>query len=802
MFVPYSWLKDYVNISSTPEQLADCLTTAGIEVERVFSLSNDNQGVFTVKVLSVDKHPSSDKLYICIVNTGHAVKTIITAATNVVTGAVVPAALPGAVLANGKVIASAEFKGIVSEGMLCSASELGLSSELLSQSEREGILILPEDTAVGIDIKDILALSDSILELSLTPNRSDCLSLINVARDVAAIQDLKPILSVPSYSSSSLKSSEMIDISILNTNLCSRYIGKVITEVKVGSSPLWLQNRLRTAGVRPINNIVDITNFVMLEYGQPMHAFDYDLLQGKKIVVRNATVDEKIITLDGVERTLDCDTLVIADADKAISIAGIMGGADTEVTLDTKTVLFESACFENSSIRKNSRKLGLRSESSLRFEKGIDVVTVSNAMERAAELIEKIACGKPTSDKVDVFPGSYQPVVVEITTDEVNSLLGTALSDDTIEKTFSRLQFVVEKDNGKYKVNVPSYRQDITRMVDLVEEVARLYGYNNIPTTLPIGQISQVTKPKSQLIEEAVVNSLTACGLYEVINYSFINPEWFDKIALPKGDILRNVIKVQNPLNEDQSVMRTTIVPGILETVQRNLARRNKDICVFELGKVFIPPLNPLAEERLNLTVVMIGKPEDAWHTKYEAYSFYDLKGIIDELFKSLRLQVTYKSDDSIKHCHPGRTATIEINNEKFGYIGEIHPDVAEKYDFPGRGYICELDIEKLIELVSFDMVYKQLPKYPPVTRDLALLVPKEVTADEVLQVIKDNGGLLLHKVSLFDVYEGEQITKGFKNLAFALIYQSNAKTLTEEDISPIQSTILEKLQNLNISLR
>ena len=802
MLVPYSWLKDYVNISSTPEQLADCLTTAGIEVERIFCLNNDTSGIYTVKIISVDKHPSADKLFICVVNTGHAVKTIITAATNVVAGAIVPAALPGAVLANGQVITSAELKGIVSEGMFCSSAEIGLGSELLSISEREGILILPPDTEVGKDIKDILALSDPILELSLTPNRSDCLSLINVARDVAAIQDIQPEIATPVYNSSKLNSSEMIDISITNTDLCLRYIGKVITEVKVGASPLWMQNRLRTAGVRPINNIVDISNFVMLEYGQPMHAFDYDLLQGKKIIVRNASLGEKIVTLDGVERALDVDTLVIADADKAVAIAGIMGGATTEVSADTRTVLFESACFENTSIRKNSRKLNLRSESSLRFEKGIDVATVSKAMERVAQLIEIIGCGVPATGSTDVFPGSYQPVVVDITTKQVNDLLGTDLADDFIEKTFSRLQFDVQKDNDKYLVTIPSYRQDITRMVDLVEEVARLYGYNNIPTTLPIGQTTQVIKSKSQLVEEVIVNSLTASGLYEVITYSFINPEWFDKIALPKNDILRDVIKVQNPLNEDHSVMRTTIVPGILETVQRNFARRNKNVCFFEIGKVFFPPLNPLAEERVHLAIVMSGKPEDNWNTKYEAYSFYDLKGIIDELFKDLHLQVLYINESAINHCHPGRTASIAINNEICGYIGEIHPDVAEKYDFPSRGYVCELDIEKLINYISFDKVYQQLPKYPPVTRDLALVVPKEISADEVLQVIKASGGDLLHQVSLFDVYEGEQITKGYKNLAFALLYQSNFKTLSEEDILPIQSAILEKLQNLKIYLR
>lgn len=802
MRVPYSWLKEYVDISLTPAELANELTDAGIEVESIFTLSKGVQGVFTAKVISVNQHPSSERLNVCIVDTGKAVKTIVTAATNVISDAIVAVALTGAVLADGKEITSAQFKGIVSEGMLCSAQELGIGSELLSPQEREGVLLLPQITPLGEDINSILALNDPILELSLTPNRADCLSIRNVAREVSADLGISFKNKIPSVKGNEISSNDSIKIEILNNQLCPRYIGKIVSNIKIAPSPLWLQNRLRTAGVRPINNIVDITNYIMLEYGQPMHAFDYDLLKGKKIFVRNAFEGEKITTLDDIERELDTETLVIADAERAVAIAGIMGGADTEISSTSKSVLLESAVFEGSSIRKNSRKLGLRSEASHRFEKGLDIVAVEEAIERAAELIEALACGEPSKDNVDVFPAGFNPIEVIITLEDVNSLLGTNIGSEIVEKTFSRLQFSFQKHDEKYVVKIPSYRRDITGMVDLVEEVARLYGYNNIPTTLPIGQTTQVNKTEDQIIEEIIVGTLTACGLNEVITYSFINQLWFDKLALTPEDPLRNTIKIQNPLNEDQGVMRTTIVPSLLETVQRNFDRRNTVLNIFEIGKVYIQPMNPLPEERMHLAMFIGGVAEGDWHNKNKAYNFYDLKGIVEELFAKLGASVEYKPTADIPFCHPGRTAEIFIDGQMCGFIGEVHPNTAEKYDFPVRGYICELDVEMLKVYSSLVKVYKALPKYPSVARDLALIVPENVCADEIVKIISEQGGELLQKVNLFDVYSGEQIASGFKSLAYSLIYQSNLKTLTDEEIQVVQERIINALQKFNIFLR
>lgn len=802
MLVPYSWLKDYIDINISPAELADKLTDAGIEVENYYTVSEGIKNIVSGKVISINTHPSSERLFVCVVDTGKAIKTIVTAATNVTADAVVPVALSGSVLAEGKEITSANFQGVVSEGMLCSAQELGVGAELLTAQEREGIFILPEGTPIGEDINKILNLDDTVMELSLTPNRADCLSIINVAREVAADLEIPCHVNKPQFNGGEASTAQSISIDIANSELCSRYIGKVVTDVKVGSSPLWLQNRLRAAGIRPINNIVDVTNYIMLEYGQPMHAFDYDLLSGKRIIVRSAEEGEVITTLDDVRRTLDSETLVIADAEKAVAIAGIMGGADTEVTLTTQNILLESAYFEGSSIRKNSRKLGLRSESSHRFEKGIDLVAAEEAMNRAAQLIEEMAAGKPAKDSVDVFPSGYKPVEVAISLEQVNSLLGTNLSDKIVENTFSRLQFTWEKQGSNYLVQIPSYRRDITRMVDLVEEVARLYGYNNIPTTLPIGQTTQVQKTQKQIVEEIIIETLTACGLNEVITYSFINPQWLDKLNIPENDILRNTIEVQNPLNEDQKIMRTTIIPGLMETVQRNFSRRNTVISFFEMGRVFLPPMNPLPEEKSHLVIFMGGTPEGNWKNKQNAYDFYDVKGVVEELLNRLNINAKFNSSQEIAFCHPGRTAKIYLNDIACGYIGEVHPEVSERYDFSCKGYVCELDVDMLISAVNLDIIYKPLPKYPAVTRDLALLVPVDVTADIISQTIAENGGELLQKFSLFDVYSGEQITTGYKSMAYSLTYQSNIKTLTDEEIAEIQERILVALKKLNIALR
>lgn len=798
MNISFKWLKDYIDIDITPEELAEKLTSRGIAVEKVEYLNKGITKVVVAKVLEAKKHPDADKLNLCKVTTnGEDEIQVVCGAKNVRTGLTVAFAMVGATLPEGVKIKKAKLRGIESFGMICSAKELGMNEDTLTPDQKQGILELDESIPLGTDIVNVLHLDDCVLELDLTPNRSDCLSVINVAREAVGI--VGKDLQMPSCKVNEIdKSIEgLIDIDVLDTDLCPRYTARIIENVKIGPSPLWLRHKLVCAGVRPINNIVDITNFVMLEMGQPLHAFDYDSLDEKKIIVRKANKDEKIVSLDGVERSLEEDMLLISDSKKGIAIAGVMGGENTEVEDGTTTVLLESAYFNPHTVRRTSTRLGLRSESSIRFEKGINIETVNMALDRAAELMEQLAEGKVLKGYIDKYADVKERTHVKLRLAKVNKVLGTDLTDSQIKDILESLNFVIlDKDDTSVTFEVPPYRPDVTIEEDLIEEVVRCFGYDNIPVTLPYGNTNPGGKTEDQKFRDNIIDSLVDLGLHEVINFSFINNDNFDKLLLAEEDERREVVKIMNPLSEEQGVMRTTILPSLLNTIKRNVNRRNEDLGLFELGKVYYPKGFPkesdLPVEEWVLGIALRGKLTSDWQDKGEEVDFYYLKGIVDYLFEKLNIgTVTYEACTNNNSFHPGRCANVFVNDVFVGVIGEIHPQVCENYDLPIKNYVAEINVEKLLKMNRNTIVFKSLPKYPATTRDLAVVLKEDVPASKITEEIKAQGGELLRDVTLFDVYQGDQILEGNKSLAFSLVFQASDRTLVDEEIN----TIYEKIQ-------
>lgn len=800
MQVSYNWLKEYVEIEESAEKLAEIMTRAGVAVEHVIPTNKGVSGVIAALVL--DKTPVPDThLNLCHVTTdGENSIQVVCGAPNVAAGQKIPFATVGATLPGDVKIKKAKLRGIESNGMICSAKELGIEPEQIPPEQKEGILVLPEDTVLGTPITEILGLDDFILELDLTPNRSDCLSVLNIAKEIGALLGKEVHLPQPEYDADGDNIADLMSVVIDAPELCHRYAGKMIRGVKIQPSPFWLQHRLQCAGMRPINNVVDVTNYVMMEYGQPLHAFDYHELADHRIQVRTAAADEKIVTLDSQERQLTDEMLLICDGARAVAVAGVMGGENTEVTDHTVDVFIESAYFQPTSVRRTSTKLGLRSEASIRFEKGINMETVLTAAERAAQLMQLTGGGVVVGGEIDNYPTKHEPVTIQLQLEKVNGLLGTEISDETIKEILTSLQFRILQDDGaSIVVEVPGYRPDCSIPEDLIEEVARVYGYDAIPQTLPYGTSGRGTLTPAQKMRDTIVNKMAGLGLCEVMNYSFINKNNDEKLGYPEGDIRRNSVPILNPLSEEQGHMRTSIVPGLMKTILFNHNRSNDDIAIFELGKVYLLEgvLKPdtLANEKWTLGIAMKGKSLQTWRQSGIQYDFYYLKGVIEELMEELKFtDVEYLpcKDNSI--YHPGRAAYLYINGQKAGVFGELHPAIADNYGVTDRVYVAELDVDVLVAVGTGTIQVKPLPKFPASTRDMAVVVAETVAASDLEKAIRNAGCVLLSDVKIFDVYQGGQIANGYKSIAFALTFQAD-RTLTVEEVSAEYDKIFAALE-------
>lgn len=800
MRASFKWLQDYVEINETPEKLADKLTMAGISVAAVESLGQNITGVVTGKVLEIGPHPDADKLSVCKVDVGTELLTIVTGATNVRPGAIVPVATVGALLPNGMSIQPTTLRGIVSYGMLCSTEELNIDSKLVSPEARKGIYLLPADTAVGIDIRPALGLDDVVLEFEITANRADCFSVIGIAREIAALTGAalkKPMLALKEAGAE--KANSLTNIRIDDSSLCPRFAARILTDIRVGPSPSWLQQRLQAAGMRPINNVVDVTNFVMLELGQPMHAYDYNLLARHSLVVRKANPGEKLTTLDGIKRELAPDMLVIADAVQAVGIAGVMGGLATEVTANTHNVLLEAAAFNGVSIRRTSRALGLRSEASGRFERGVDTAAIIMALDRAAKLLEDMGACKVCPGIVDVYPDMQLPKQIVFTAAQINNHLGTAIPGSTMKSILSRLGFSLDAGEDKITATVPSWRGDVTLPADISEEIVRIYGYNNVPSTTPAGTMAQGKQSHSQNIVDKIKEVLTGCGFAEIVSLSFTHPGAFDKLNIPAASPLRSAIEVLNPITDDFPILRTTLLGGVMDTIVRNLARKNEDLTIYEIGAVYLPaqlPLRQLPQEPLMLCGAMLGKRHGlAWNQTRDMIDFYDAKGTVEAVLAGLRIDGCQVEAALNPSLHPGKTAIIKKDGDVLGYVGEVHPEVLNAYEISRKVYLFELSVEALIQHAVTTPGYQALPKFPAITRDLALVLPETTPAGAVTEAIMDKGGPLLSTVQLFDVYTGQQVAAGSRSLAFSLTFRAHDRTLTDAEIDEYYQNTIEYLE-------
>jgi phenylalanyl-tRNA synthetase beta chain len=802
MLVQMHWLKDYVDVPWSAYELAERLTASGSEVERIQRFGADVSGVVAGRIQDVRKHPHADKLVVCDVNIGDRMITVVTGAPNVAVGQVVPVALPGASLVGfDKPLEAGEIRGVESYGMLCAEDELGVGED------HEGIMILPDDTPVGSDLTQLMQLGDAVIEFEIYPNRPDCLSIIGIAREVAALTQGELRIPQPAIAEVGAPADQIAKVIVEAPDLCPRYCARVIRDVKIGPSPLWMQQRLRAAGMRPINNVVDITNYVMLELGQPLHAFDLSLLREQTIIVRRARDGECMRTLDGEERRLDPDMLVIADKEQPVAIAGVMGGENSEITPNTVDLLLESACFDPITVRKTSRRLGLRTEASARFEKGLDPHLPLLAANRAAELLARFCAGKVAPGVIDVHQELPQQRVITIRPERVNQLLGTQLAVDEMIQCLESLGCRVEATESSeagLSVAVPHHRRDIEREVDLIEEVGRIYGFDNIPATLPQGTATRGGESRESLLVAKVRNACVAAGLHETITYSFTSPRHFDLMRFPADDARRRAINLANPLSPELSVMRTTLLPNLIDGVSRNVTHQVMNVHLFEIGAIFIPkqwPITEQPEERRTLGVALLGTVPQAQGLNAQVCDFFTLKGILEQVGRALNLQFRVEHGNH-PSLHPGRTGAIWLEQKEVGVLGEVHPLVMEAYDLPGRAYLMELDLDAVLPAAGKQPVYESLPKYPASTRDLALLVPLNVSAAEVEEQMRKHAGDYLESMELFDVYQGKQVPAGYRSLAYSLTYRAGDRTLTDAEINSSIKLIAEALAAQQIQLR
>ncbi|MCM3587596.1 phenylalanine--tRNA ligase subunit beta [Mesobacillus maritimus] len=795
MLVSYKWLQEYVDLSGvSAEELGEKITKSGIEVEGVETLNEGLRGVVVGHVLECEKHPNAEKLNKTLVDIGAEEPVqIICGAPNVAKGQKVAVATVGAVLPGNFKIKKAKLRGEVSNGMICSLQELGIEAKLVAKEYSEGIFVFPEDTEVGQDALALLGRDDQILELGLTPNRADCLSMLGVGYEVGAILGKDVKLPEPAPTTASEKAADYIKVNVEAKEDNPLYVAKVIKNVKIGPSPLWMQSRLMAAGIRPHNNVVDITNYILLEYGQPLHAFDYDLLGSKEILVRRAKQGEEITTLDDAKRTLSEDHLVITNGTDPVALAGVMGGANSEVNADTTTVLLESAYFTGPVIRKSSKDHGLRSEASARYEKGVDPERVHPAAERAAELMAKYAGGEVLEGSVVADTLSVEPAVVSVTLEKINRVIGAEVSMQQVEDIFAKLKFESTVDNDTITVTVPTRRGDITIEEDLIEEVARLYGYDNVPKTLPIGASTPGKLSEYQQKRRLVRRFLEGAGLYQAVTYSLTSKDKATQYALEK----RDPVELAMPMSEDRSLLRLSIVPQLLEVLKYNLARQTDSMAVYETGAVFLKQDGedlPLEEEHLAAAVTGLWENHQ-WQGEKKPVDFYVVKGILEGMFAKLGLEDKIAFAAAEKDgMHPGRTAEVSLNGEVIGFVGQVHPTVQKDLDLK-ETYVFELNLKAVLEAGTEPLQYQAIPRYPSITRDIALVVDKNKTAAELQNIIVEVGGKLLKDVYVFDLYEGERMEEGKKSIAFSLKYFDPEKTLTDEDIAKTHEKVLKAVE-------
>lgn len=785
------WLKDYVDIGDiSMRDFSEAMSMSGSKVEGWTTEFEDVKNVVVGKILSVEPHPDSDHLVICQLDVGQQEPVqIVTGASNVHVGDMVPAALHKSQLPNGVKITKGKLRGVMSNGMMCSIAELNLTKGDFPYAAEDGIFLLQEDCQVGQDIASAIGCNDTCVEFEITPNRPDCLSVLGLAREAAVTFGKELKMHTPQVKGCGGDIHDYLSVEVRNPQLCPRYTAKVVKNVKIGPSPRWMRERLRASGVRPIDNIVDITNYVMLEYGQPMHAFDIEYVKDHKIIVRNAVSGETIQTLDGVDRTLSEDMLVIADSEKASAVAGVMGGEHSGINENTHTVVFESACFKGSSVRITAKKLGMRTESSGRFEKGLDAQNCLPAVMRACELVELLGAGEVVDGVIDVDNTNYQPTRIHLDADWTNRFLGTDIPKEQMVKILTDLQFQMEGD----EIIVPSFRSDVEHKADIAEEIARFYGYNNIPTTIAKGS-PEGGYNEYQKFERVVNQNMLAQGIYEIMTYSFVSPKQYDKIRLPKDDPKRQSVVIRNPLGEDTSIMRTNAIPSMMDILSKNYNNRNGAVSLYEIGNEYIPVEGELLPDEVpNLVLGMYGDDKD----------FFTLKGVVENLLDTLAIReydVDAKSDDPT--FHPGRCAVLSKDGEEFGIIGEVHPLVCANYGINTRVYVGKLKLRKLFAMMDTQRSYVPMPKFPASTRDLALLCDDALPVMTMEKAIKAAAGKILEKIELFDVYKGSQIAQGKKSVAFNISMRASDRTLTDEEVNGAMSKILKALEELGAQIR
>jgi phenylalanyl-tRNA synthetase beta chain len=800
-----SWIKAYVpDLDVTAQEYTDAMTLSGTKVEGFEETDADLEKIVIGQIAKIEKHPDADKLVVCQVNVGSGQIQIVTGAPNVYEGAKVPVVLDGGRVAGGHEpgqrveggiqIKKGKLRGIESDGMMCSIEELGSNRDMYPESPEYGIYIFPEDVEVGADAVEALGLHDAVFEYEVTSNRVDCYGVIGIARETAATFGKKFCPPVVTETGNEENAADYIRVSVENKELCPRYCARVVKNIKIAPSPKWMQRRLASVGIRPINNLVDITNYVMEEYGQPMHAYDLDTIAGRQIVVRTAADGDVFTTLDGQERKLDKDVLMICDGEKEVGIAGIMGGENSMITDDVKTVLFEAACFDGVNIRKSAKRVGLRTDASGKFEKGLDPNNAKAAIDRACQLVEEMGAGEVVGGMVDVYGEVRKPVRVPFDEKKINRMLGTDISKEQMVAYFERLDLVY--DEAANEVIAPTFRQDLHCLADLAEEVARFYGYDNIPTTLPDGEATTGKMTFKLRVEQVARDIAEFCGFSQGMSYSFESPKVFDKLLLPADSPLRGAIEIMNPLGEDYSVMRTISLNGMLSSLATNFNRRNKNVRLYELGNVYLPkslPLCELPDERMQFTLGMYGDGD-----------FFSMKGVVEEFFEKIGMKGrrTYGPGANRPYLHPGRQADILYDGKLLGYLGEVHPQVADNYGIGTRAYVAVLDMPEILGYATFDRKYRGIAKYPAVSRDISMVVPKGVLVGQIESMLLQRGGKYLESFELFDLYEGEQIQEGFKSVAYSVVFRASDKTLEEADVTAVMKKILNGLEGLGIKLR
>ena len=802
-----SWIKAYVpDLECTDQEYCDAMTLTGTKVEGFEALDKNLEKIVVGKIEKIDRHPDADKLVVCQVNIGSETTQIVTGAPNVEVGQLVPVVLDGGRVAGGHdggplpeggiPIKAGKLRGVESNGMMCSIEELGSTREFYPEAPENGIYVFGADDDVkpGDDAVEALGLHDTVFEYEITSNRVDCYGIMGIAREAAATFKKKYVAPDESVKGCGGNAADYISVEIKDTDLCSRYCARVVKNVKIGPSPKWMQRRLSSNGIRPINNLVDITNYVMLEYGQPMHAFDYNTIAGKKIVVRRAKDGDVFTTLDGQERKLDSEVLMICDVEKEVAIAGIMGGENSMITDDVDTVLFEAATFNGPNIRKSARRIGLRTDASGVFEKGLDPVNAEAAINRACHLIEEIGCGEVVDGIVDVKNPIKPLVRLPFMPEKYNALLGTDVKKDQMIEIFKALE--IKYDAEKNELVCPSFRQDLLGQADIAEEVARFFGYDKIPETLPKGEATTGKLSYKLRIEEIARSVAEYCGFSQGMTYSFESPKVFDKLNLDADDKLRDAIKILNPLGEDFSIMRTLPLNGMLTSLSTNYNRRNKDVKLYELANVYIPkslPLTELPDERMQFTLGFYGDGD-----------FFTMKGVIEEFLEHVGMfdKITYDPNSGKKFLHPGRQANVIYGGKVLGYLGEVHPEVCDNYEIGDKAYVAVLEIPEILPFTTFDRKYEGIAKFPAVGRDISMLVPKDVLIGQLDDVIRQRGGKILEDCKLFDIYEGSQVKEGYKSVAFSITFRAKDRTLEENDITGAMKKILNGLEGLGASLR